>query len=335
MVQSLTVPIPQGTSTVNLGFTIPAGTGYQLGTAGGNNLYRNNAGAVYPYTDNTTVSITGNSANQPSYYYYFYNWQVSQKCASERIAVPVYVGSGNPPSVNLTPSVTTICSNAPLTIQANANNVSNPTYTWEVNGVASTETGSSLVLLSPTNGTVVCTISDPSNCSGTTTASTTFNITVVAPPAAPVVTLNGSTLSANPSTNIQWYINGNPIDGATGPSYVPLVTGDYNAVITANGCSSAISNTISYTLTAIDELALLNQVQLFPNPSRDLIHLSLLEAKPYTFEVFDAIGQLVFKTSTSGQTEWVLEVKNFDKGWYVLKISSPAGTVRKPFVVEK
>lgn len=335
VLQSLTVSIPQGTSTVNLGFTVPAGTGYQLGTAGGNNLYRNNAGAVYPYTDNTTVSITGNSANQATYYYYFYNWQVSQKCASERVAVPVYVGSGNPPSVNLTPSVSTICSNAPLTLNANANNVSNPSYAWEVNGVASSETGSSLVLLSPTNGTVVCTVSDPSNCSGTTTASTTFTITVVAPPAAPVVTLNGSTLSANPSNNIQWYVNGNPIEGATGASYVPLVTGDYNAVITSNGCSSAISNTISFTLTGLDEWALLNQVQLFPNPSRDFIHLSHLTAGPYTFEVFDAIGQLVYQTRSKSQAEWVLEVRNFEKGWYVLTVSNQAGSVRKPFVVEK
>jgi hypothetical protein len=29
------------------------------------------------------------------------------------------------------------------------------------------------------------------------------------------------------------------------------------------------------------------------------------------------------------------DVKNFEKGWYVLKVSSQDGTVRKPFVVEK
>jgi len=336
VLQSLPVSIPQGVSTVLVGFSIQAGTGYQLGMAGGSNLYRNNAGASYPYTDNTTVSITGNSANQAGYYYYFYNWQVSQKCASDRVSVPVYVGNGNPPTLTLSSSAPTICSNSPITLNANATNVSNPSFTWTVNGVVSTETGSNLVINTPTNGTVICEVFDPTNCSGTTTANSSFNLTVTDPPTAPVISLNGGTLTSNVGNGIQWYVNGIPIDGASSATFIPLIPGDYTAIITSNGCSSAISNTISFTPTGMDELAILNQIKLFPNPSHDFIHLSILPSGTYEVEVYDALGQLVGKeNSLNPGNGWFLDVRNFHKGWYILKIACQAGSVRRPFVVEK
>lgn len=79
ILHSTTVNIPSGNSTVNLNFALPAGTGFLLRPATlACNLYRNTAGAAYPYNASGVVKITGNTASLPGYYYFFYNWKVQQ-----------------------------------------------------------------------------------------------------------------------------------------------------------------------------------------------------------------------------------------------------------------
>lgn len=335
VLQSVTVNVPQGINTINLGFTIPSGNGYQLGTAGGSNFFRNNAGASYPYTDNTTVSITGNSANQPAYYYYFYNWQVSQNCTSERIAIPLYIGTGNTPGITVAPSVSTICTNAPVTFTATATNVSNPSYSWTINGAASTETSNTLVILAPNDGLVTCTVFDPTNCSGTTAATANFTVDAVFPPNAPTITLNGNTLQANPGNNVQWFVNGQEIPGATGATYEPVVSGDYIAVINGPECSSAYSNSITVTITGLQETEKWSQVQVFPNPGKDWISVQYLPAGVYHLQVLNVLGQVVLSQNKLYASDCKLDVKTLEKGWYILRISNDNLQTQRPFIIEK
>ena len=81
--------------TITLDFDVPAGTGYQLvwnGQTGVSSLIRENTASqfTYPYTlpgvASITSAYTGGSANS-TYYYYFYNWQVSTICESPRTQV--------------------------------------------------------------------------------------------------------------------------------------------------------------------------------------------------------------------------------------------------------
>ncbi len=82
ILQTVTVPVTGVTTPgmkvrIAVGMTIPAGNYKMHGggsTTGG--LFRNSAGAVYPYSVNGVVSITGNSFD-PNYYYYFFDWKVS------------------------------------------------------------------------------------------------------------------------------------------------------------------------------------------------------------------------------------------------------------------
>lgn len=82
-----------GENTVILDLNLPIGTNLQLGTAPGSepDLYRNDAGATYPYTLAESVMITGSSTG-PDFYYYFYNWEVHPyNCASARVPVTATV----------------------------------------------------------------------------------------------------------------------------------------------------------------------------------------------------------------------------------------------------
>ncbi|MGE0132107.1 MAG: choice-of-anchor Q domain-containing protein [Blastocatellales bacterium] len=72
--------------------------------------------------------------------------------------------------------------------------------------------------------------------------------TVNPTPPTPTIAPNGPTtfcdggsvtLTSSSATGNQWYLNSNPIGGATNQSYVATASGDYTVVVTQNGCGSA------------------------------------------------------------------------------------------------
>jgi PKD repeat protein len=332
VLQSVTVNIPQGVSTVNLGFTIPVGTGYQLGTAGGNNLWRNNAQSAYPYTLDGVVSIFGNSANNAAYYYYFYQWNISQTCSSARVPVTITVGSSIAPEVVLTQSTPEICSGSPITFIASASNVTNPTYSWTIDGIPAPSTMSSLTWATPSDAVIVCTVEDINNCSGTTVASSQLNITVTPTPSVPVVVQVGNTLSVDATSGIQWYLNGSPIAGANGPQYAPTASGDYSVIVSNGSCESAMSNTIGYTVTQLIEEEMTGML-LYPNPAVNELNLITPYSMGFEWRIYNSLGQCIDKGQNMSSS-MLLSVASFEKGVYSLLIVGQDTHV-KQFVVEK
>jgi PKD repeat protein len=93
-----TINIPDGESRIDLDFDIPIGSGMKLVTANGCDLYRNRNGADFPYEIPGVLSITGSTASSGSYYYFFYDWDISEydECKSERIPVIAYISTKSP-----------------------------------------------------------------------------------------------------------------------------------------------------------------------------------------------------------------------------------------------
>ena len=64
-----------------LNFYVPIATNMQLGVSSSySDLYRNDENAVYPYNIGNVINITGSSARQPGYYYFYYNIEVEVPC---------------------------------------------------------------------------------------------------------------------------------------------------------------------------------------------------------------------------------------------------------------
>ncbi len=80
------------------------------------------------------------------------------------------------------------------------------------------------------------------NCDTTNTL--TLNLTIAISPPPPVITFQNGVLSSTSASAYQWYLNGNPIPGATNQTYVPVQNGLYYVMITENDCS-AMSNVIN------------------------------------------------------------------------------------------
>ena len=116
VINTSTINIPNGASTITLNFPLAVGTGYML-SCGDNihltNLYRNETGTTYPYTDpGGYITITGNDLPDEDHYYYFYNWKLeSPSCISSRTPVDIVINgapeasftfAGNENSVSFT-----------------------------------------------------------------------------------------------------------------------------------------------------------------------------------------------------------------------------------------
>jgi hypothetical protein len=91
------------------------------------------------------------------------------------------------------------------------------------------------------------------------------------------ITINGNQLVATSGfVSYQWYLNGQPIAGATSESYTPLQEGNYYVEVTDfNGCSN-MSNILGFQFAGISD-ADVSKIQVYPNPTADWVWLTGIE----------------------------------------------------------
>ncbi|MCU1228795.1 MAG: hypothetical protein JWO97_1679, partial [Acidobacteria bacterium] len=147
---------------------------------------------------------------------------------------------------------TTFCQGASVTLTSSSA-TGNQWYKGPV--LLAGQTGQNYVATTSGSYTVVVTAS---GCPSAPSSAT--NVVVNTIPATPSITPGGSTtlcggasvtLTSSGTSGNQWYLNGNPIGGATNQQYVANADGNYTVVVTTSGCSSAASAPIPVTASAI------------------------------------------------------------------------------------
>ena len=243
VVSSATVNVVAGGQRVTLNFPLTVSTANVLNFTGTPSLYRNNAGAVYPYTDaDGIVSITGNNAGTvPAYYYWFYDWIVKEgDCNSQTTAVTATVTAG---VTTGTPTATNVACNGATTGSATITPTGGtPTYTYNWNNGQTTAT-----LTGVGAGTYTVSVHDASSCSGTAsvtiTQPTAINISVTktnsgcgAPNGTATATVTGGTTAYA----YHWS------NAATTASLTGLAAATYTLTVTdAHSCTASSSAVIS------------------------------------------------------------------------------------------
>jgi hypothetical protein len=117
-----------GTTTpqvIPINATLNPGT-YQIGWNTDPGAYRNSAGGAYPYTIPGVISITGNTFNDPAFYYYFYRWSIVSGCESGRTAVAATIAS---PDLNIVQD-TLVCNNAITALSVSTPLSNFDSYKW-------------------------------------------------------------------------------------------------------------------------------------------------------------------------------------------------------------
>lgn len=124
------------------------------------------------------------------------------------------------------------------------------TYTWTYNGSTLTDTTQTITVSQP--GTYTVFVSQGGSCVG----GDTIVIDFVQPP-APFIGNDITICDTDPlplldcgvsgAFSYQWFLNGNPIPGATGQTYQPIITGGTYSVVVASapGCTATADITIT------------------------------------------------------------------------------------------
>ncbi|MFM7177378.1 MAG: T9SS type A sorting domain-containing protein [Bacteroidota bacterium] len=231
-----------GLQPITIGWTINPGVGYTLELdATSVPLYYNSFGAAYPYTfPGSSVSITGFYNPTPgttNFYYFFYNWQITEGCKSNRVPVT---------------------------------GVINPT------------------------------------------------------PPVPIINTLGTVLSSTSPTGNQWYLNGNPITGATGISHDMALTGSglYTVVVTAsNGCTTS---SLPYLYSSVGENFASAAVSVYPNPASEMLHVEFANQVPAAeLIIYNQLGSEVARYELA-QIKNKINL-NFAPGSYMMELRTPSG----------
>jgi len=153
-----------------------------------------------------------------------------------------------------------------------------------------------------------------------------LTLTVKPLPAVPIISKNENMLISSSATGNQWYLNNQPIVGATNQTYTYTQNGQY-AVEVTNECGSTKS-----AETTINGVGIVGangyspELQVYPNPTKNELRLQNYELQENSvIEIYSVVGQLVYQInkSTNNQINNItIDVSHLDNGMYYLKIDN-------------
>ncbi len=175
---------------------------------------------------------------------------------------------------------------------------------------------------------------------GAGAASPDLNVQLNAVPSSPVITQHGDTLKSSANSGNQWYLDGIEITGATGPEYIAYTIGNYNVIVTLNGCSSPVSNSILLVAITANEIGRTAQCAIYPNPSNGVFNIKMETSheESYTLEIFNNLGVLVLKQEEvhiDGTYTSMVDLQGSPAGVYTVVLRNKANSIVKKVVIMK
>ncbi len=184
----------------------------------------------------------------------------------------------------------------------------------------------------------VITVTGTNPC-GSGTVSPDFNLTISTSPVAPVITLNGLTLSSNYPDGNQWYYNGAIITGGTAQTQLAAYPGWYWSVVTVGDCESDTSNNIYVLITGVDE-QVISQFVVYPVPNegRFAVTLVTLLDNEFTLEVYNYLGVRIHESRMQprqGKADQVIDLRPVPNGVYTVVLRTEDNRVVRRILVNK
>lgn len=158
---------------------------------------------------------------------------------------------------------------------------------------------------------------------------------------APVISITGNVLSSNIASGNQWYLNGNPISGATAQTYTATESGNYTSQITTGSCT-VTSNQIAFVatpVTNVDPVAI--GMTTTPNPApggQFTIQLETRTKSDLQIVLSNTVGQKVYQSTIpdfTGRLSKLITPNKLAPGIYYLQVTHDKKQyVKKIIVVE-
>lgn len=128
-------------------------------------------------------------------------------------------------------------------------------------------------------------------------------------------------LYSNYTEGNQWFLNGLPIEGATGQMYVPDTSGEYSLRVKIGVCSYQAPETYTHVITSIDPENT-EIISVFPNPVSTKLHIKLQNEQPAQFMVVSSNGTVTHAVKEDGEGKIrILDVAELPEGFYLLVVN--------------
>lgn len=138
-------------------------------------------------------------------------------------------------------------------------------------------------------------------------------------PTIPVITFENGVLSANGNGTFQWYLNGQPINGAHQNTLVPLQNGTYT--VTLMDEYQCETTSAPFILNNLSILNVLNDLYLkvYPNPVQSYLVLENLTLEQQFIRLINIYGQLIQETELLLKEIKIIDMQNFAAGVYIIQ----------------
>ncbi|MCF8464355.1 MAG: T9SS type A sorting domain-containing protein [Flavobacteriales bacterium] len=257
-----------------------------------------------------TPSITVNSSGQFSV-----TATAANGCVSTSVLANVTVQPAPTPSVTANGPIA-FCEGESVTLSTATGQGS---YLWS--GTGST-TANTVVLQS---GTYSVTVTNQFGCQG---VSNPITVDVI-PQDDAIILENGNDLTVSPQgTGYQWFLNGDPIPGATGIDYTAIQSGNYHVeYIGPNGCPTS-TDILEFTLqVGVDEYSVFDVLDVYPNPGKGefTIRGMMPTMEDVTIELTNMLGQSLqpsVKVNNTNNFTRPMDISKYANGVYFIRITA-------------
>jgi len=163
-----------------------------------------------------------------------------------------------------------------------------------------------------------------------------LSVNVQIAPAAPSISLVGNQLMSSTANNIQWYLNGVLIPGATTQLYTPLQNGSYTVTYTSPVGCTATSAPFDFLTTGINNADSNQEIFIYPNPVGNELIVESSKFKVQSIGIYDMIGQAAISNQliANSQQQVIVDVSDLITGIYFLKLTTVNGFVIKKLTKE-